>query len=118
MRIGEFLKKVDTTKDTVRHYEDIKLLDPEWKDGRREYAEQQINDFHAIREMKSLGLKLKDIREIFNWKRQNGCGSKELIDRVSQTLDQELKKIHQQEAELQNKKKMINELLVELQKLK
>ena len=37
MRIGEFIKLVQTTKDTVRHYEELDLIRPDWKNGTRDY---------------------------------------------------------------------------------
>ncbi|MGG3740385.1 MerR family DNA-binding transcriptional regulator [Paenibacillus chibensis] len=36
MRIGEFVRRTRTTKDTVRHYEDLQLIRSLGPDGKRE----------------------------------------------------------------------------------
>ncbi|MGE8207499.1 MerR family transcriptional regulator [Heyndrickxia sp. NPDC080065] len=111
MRIGEFIKKVETTKDTIRHYEELNLLKPVWINGKRHYSSKDLNDFYAIREMKSIGLSLKEIQALFEIKYNNGCGSEKLIDSVLQRLDKEIHLINEKEKELKNKKEMINELV-------
>lgn len=69
MKIGEFIESVQSTKDTVRHYEDIGLLQPAWENKRRIYGEKEINDFHAIKEMQALNMSLKEIQVIFEIKK-------------------------------------------------
>ena len=117
MRIGEFIKQVTTTKDTVRHYEELELIRPGWINGTREYSQKDTNDFQAIKEMQSLGLTLKEIQAIFEVKRDNGCGSIQLINDVLKSLDNELTIIYETEQELNRKKIKINEMMGSLQAL-
>ncbi|WP_404450668.1 MerR family transcriptional regulator [Virgibacillus necropolis] len=70
-----FIEKVQTTKDTVRHYEELNLLEPSWSNKRRIYGEKDIGDFEAIKEMQALDLSLREIQMMFEVKRSNGCGS-------------------------------------------
>ena len=117
MRIGEFIKLVQTTKDTVRHYEELDLIRPNWINGTRSYSPKDLKDFHAIKEMQSMGLALKDIQSIFEVKRSGGCGSPQLIVGVLESLNNELDVIHEAEKELENKKLMIQGMMKELESL-
>ncbi|GGB45997.1 hypothetical protein GCM10011409_24430 [Lentibacillus populi] len=79
MKIGAFVKAVEATKDTVRHYEEWGMIKPAWSNNRRIYEEKDIQDFYAIKEMQGLGMTLKEIRLMFDIKRNHGCGSPELL---------------------------------------
>lgn len=107
MFIGEFVKKLGTTKDAVRHYEDMHLLNPKWDHHHRVYGSKEIEDFQIIKEMQALGLTLKEIQTIFILKSTNGCGNSELIDPVIATLQEKqsglaekMETIKQQQAEV------------------
>lgn len=117
MRISAFVELVQTTKDTVRHYEDLDLIRPGSKNGMRDYAPKDLKDFQAIKEMQSLGLTLKDIHSIFEIKRSCGCGSDQLIAGVLGSLNNELGVIHEAEKELKKKKSMILGMKEELEKI-
>lgn len=114
MKIAQFLEAVQTTKDTVRHYEVLGLLHPEWISKRRIYSEREISDFQAIKEMQALDLSLKEIQVIFQMKRNNGCGSRELLEEVIQTMDVKQRQLIVEEQVIKNKKEQISELLAVL----
>ncbi len=117
MRIGEFIKLVQTTKDTVRHYEELDLIRPDWISGTRDYSPKDLKDFYAIKEMQYMGLTLKDIQTIFEVKRSGGCGSPQLIVGVLESLNKGLDDIYEEEKELIKKKSMIQGMVEELEKL-
>lgn len=117
MRIGEFIKLAKTTKDTVRHYEELDLMRPSWINGTRDYSEKDLNDFHAIKEMQAMGLTLKDIQAIFEIKRNDGCGSEQLLVGVLSSLGNELNLIYEAEEELKKKKLQIQEMMKSLETL-
>ncbi|MGE7920417.1 MerR family transcriptional regulator [Viridibacillus sp. NPDC093762] len=117
MKISEFIKQVNTTKDTIRHYEELDLVKPKWINGMRDYSIKDINDFHAIKEMQLIGFTLKDVQEIFDLKRTDGCGSKKLIQGLLNSLDQELESVLKEEQELQYKKNKITTMMLELNQL-
>lgn len=104
LKISEFIKQVNTTKDTIRHYEELDLVKPKWTNGIRDYSIKDISDFHAIKEMQLIGFTLKDVQEIFNIKQTDGCGSEKLIQGLLKSLDQELEFVLKEEQELQYKK--------------
>ncbi|ETT88060.1 MerR family transcriptional regulator [Viridibacillus sp. FSL R5-0477] len=117
LKISEFIKKVNTTKDTIRHYEELDLVKPKWTNGIRDYSIKDISDFHAIKEMQLIGFTLKDVQEIFNIKRTDGCGSEKLIQGLLKSLDQELEFVLKEEQELQYKKNKIRTMMLELNQL-
>ena len=117
MKIGEFIKAVNTTKDTVRHYEDLKLIQPSWKGSVKDYKDKDINDFMAIKEMKDMGLNLKDIQVIFEVKRNFGCGSPSLLSNIKQKLHHQLYALQEEEKEIKKKKLNLQETLKELDQL-
>ena len=61
MQVGEFAKLVNASKDTIRHYEEMKLIKPKWNKHRKDYQEKEVNDFQVIIELKGSrnGIKLK-----------------------------------------------------------
>lgn len=114
MKIGEFIESVQSTKDTVRHYEDIGLLQPAWENKRRIYGEIEINDFHAIKEMQALNMSLKEIQVIFEIKKSNGCGSSELLGEVIQTMMEKQQQLILAEKEIKYKREQMTEMLAVL----
>lgn len=118
LKISEFIKQVNTTKDTVRHYEELDLVKPNWINGVRDYSVKDISDFHAIKEMQLVGFTLKDIQEIFNLKQSNGCGSDQLIQGFINSLDRELELVLKAEQELQLKKTKITNMMLDIKQLK
>lgn len=115
MKIGEFIIEAKTTKDTVRHYEELGLLKPEWNKGKRDYTAKDLIDFEAIKEMKALGFPLKDVQMIFELKRTNQCGSPELVGHMLHRLEEQYNELKKEEEALKAKKKMIEVLTGELQ---
>ncbi|WP_099159015.1 MerR family transcriptional regulator [Virgibacillus ndiopensis] len=111
MKIGEFIKEVKSTKDTVRHYEEVGMIQPDWQNNRRIYTEKDIQDFHAIKEMQKLGLSLKEIHLVFEIKRNNGCGSSELLAEITEKMVEKQQQILIEERTLKRKKDGIKEML-------
>lgn len=104
MRIGEFVTLMHTTKDTVRHYEELNLLSPAWSNNYREYGEKEISDFNVIVELKEYGLSLKDIQILFDLKHAFHCSDKEFITQVYNKLMAHVDDLKQQEEELHNRR--------------
>jgi DNA-binding transcriptional MerR regulator len=110
MRIGQFIKEASTTKDTVRHYEDLHLIKPSISYSRREYGKKELEDFMAIKEMQELGLSLKEIQAIFQVKENMGCGSPELVTEVLRSLQDKEKILLEEEKRLRIKREKITAL--------
>lgn len=77
MRIGEFSKKYNITRDTVRHYIDMGLLIPR-KDGHHyRFDDGHGRDISKIIEFKNLDFSLNEIQKILNFNRLAGKNSNE-----------------------------------------
>lgn len=117
MRIGQFVTLLNTTKETVRHYEDLNLITPKWKNSFRDYGEKDIQDFQVIVELKNFGLTLKEIQLIFNLKNALGCGDKQLVEQVFEQLSNHLQALQQAEEEIKNRRIKLNNVVKQLEDL-
>ncbi|MDX8363033.1 MerR family transcriptional regulator [Cytobacillus sp. IB215316] len=100
MKLGEFISSVNTTKETVRHYEDMNLLQPSWDQNRKVYTKKEIDDFQMIMDLKSMGFSLKDIQLMFDLKRAYGCGNEKLITDVMKQLNNHIDVLKKEEEEI------------------
>lgn len=69
LKIGEFSRLMQTTVKTLRHYEQIGLLLPDEVDeatGYRYYRMEQMQRLNAIKDLKSLGFSLDEIKDIYD----------------------------------------------------
>ncbi|MCO7177168.1 MerR family transcriptional regulator [Sporolactobacillus kofuensis] len=117
MRIGEFVKLCQTTKDTVRHYEELTLIQPEKTNAFKNYSQKNVDDFHVIKELQHLGLSLKTIQELFLVKKLNGCGSKVLIDQVCKELFEQDRLLSNEEMKIHEQRNYLSALLSDLKSL-
>ena len=103
--LSEFLSITDMARlrnvstETLRHYDRIGLLKPDYTDenGMRFYSISNYEKLQTIKELKQLGMKLSDIRQYFQ--NRTFHASCELIEAQNQYLNQkiaELKKIQRQ----------------------
>jgi len=81
MRIGELAQQAGVNVQTVRFYERRRLL-PEparTASGYREYGHQEIKQLRFIRQAKSLGFSLDEIREIIRSRGRGECPCTDVI---------------------------------------
>lgn len=67
--IGRFSQINRITTKTLRHYDEIGLLKPEYVDkftGYRYYTTEQLPKLHKILSLKQMGLALQDIKEVID----------------------------------------------------
>jgi len=114
MRIGEFAARVGTTKDTIRHYEDLTLIQPQWLNRYKHYSVKDELDFHAIQEMKSVGMTLGDIQLVFELKRQTGCGTAELLCAAHTRLASHLNFLQKEEEALRSRRLKLERILEDI----
>ncbi|WP_165921210.1 MerR family transcriptional regulator [Paenibacillus albiflavus] len=117
MRIGEFICKAGATKDTIRHYEDLGLIQSKQANGTRRYTDKHLEDYEVIQELKGYGLKLKDIQLIFAMKNNYGCGNSELIKEAHDSLKLQLDVLSKEEEELRNRRIKLEELVRSMHEL-
>ena len=85
MNIGEAAKKAGVSAKMIRHYEQIKLLQPAGRTaaGYRQYDEADIERLKFIRRARLLGFSIRQIDELLSlW--QNPHRSSRAVKRVAQ----------------------------------
>lgn len=101
MQIGEVAQRTGFSKDTIRWYEKIGLIELDKKNrsenNYRNYSIENLNRLMSIKQMKSIGFTLKDIEYIFLLDKHEdvNCGN------VAKVVDNRLDAIAQKIAELQ-----------------
>ena len=81
MQIGELAQQAGVTVQTVRFYERRKLLpEPVRKQsGYRQYGENELKQLRFIRQAKSLGFSLDEIREIIRSRGRGECPCTDVV---------------------------------------
>ena len=115
MKIGQFINRLNTTKDTVRHYENMNLLKPTKQTYQKEYNEKDIKNFKLIKELQNYGLSLKDIQLIFELKNTYQCGDIELIKKTVDTLTSHLEQLKKEEEDIHKRRILLEQELKDLQ---
>src|SRR5690606_39252978 len=65
LTIGDVAELFEVTPKTLRHYEKVGLIRPERaENGYREYSPADILRLNRVRQLQSLGLSLKQIKEV------------------------------------------------------
>lgn len=109
MKIKELEEKSGFTRDTIRYYEKIKVLNSPVRDlnGYREYSMDHLNDLLFIKSSKRIGLTLDEIRLALKNMRRLG----RLCDGVKEDLARKKKQIRKEIKEKENALKEINKIL-------
>ena len=81
MQIGELAHQAGVSVQTVRFYERRKLLSEpaRTQSGYREYGEEELKQLRFIRQAKSLGFSLDEIREIIRSRGRGECPCTDVI---------------------------------------
>ena len=88
--IGETAKLNDVSIKSLRHYDEIGLLKPRYIDpetGYRYYVYSQFSFIDKIKRFKSVGMSLKELKELFQGKDLNRLA--EFLAAEKQKLDEE-----------------------------
>lgn len=67
MLIGELSKKISLSRDTIRFYEKLELIQPLVRNnGYKDYSEQDLQQLQLIQTAKNLGFTLTEIKQILD----------------------------------------------------
>ena len=67
MKIGDFAACTGCSKDTIRYYEKMGLLQPNLVNKQRNYDAEHIELLDTIRKLKQAGFTLQEIKLLFEW---------------------------------------------------
>ena len=112
MRIGELAKTAGVTPDTIRYYEREGLLPaPRRKEsGYRDYMPEVVDDLLFIKKAQSLGLRLRDVREVL----EISSGGKPPCEHVRATVSARLAEVEKRLRELRALRGTLRETLQRL----
>lgn len=108
MRIGEFVKKHNTTHDTIRHYIDMGLLTTEKLGGHYKFTNRDSKEFQDIMDLKSMGFSLLEIQELLCYKRLAGSTSIEFKNYYVNLLNLRRANVEESLKEYYNQREIIN----------
>ena len=105
MQIGEIAKRSGVSVQTVRFYERSGLLpEPERREsGYRNYSEQDLRRLRFIRQAKTLGFSLAEIREVLRMREQGQCPCVDVINMAERHLrdvQEQIRRLESFKAEL------------------
>lgn len=94
MNISQFSKKHGVSADTLRFYEELKILVPDrLKNGYRNYQEHHEQQIKLIIALKSIGFSLIEIKHILELSQQPATETCNILS--NQLIDEKLAMIHQ-----------------------
>ena len=97
--IGELAEASGLSRDTLRYYERLGLLQQVGRDpgGRRVYGERHLSALHFIRRAQSMGFSLEEIGKLLQFREDPTTARSD----VRELMQQKLKLVEQQLQELQ-----------------
>lgn len=109
MTTGEFADLCDVKKQTLFHYDDIGLLEPEYKNenGYRYYTIQQAEAYSMIDMLKEIGMSLAEIKDFLQPK--NTKKITDLLTEKEKLVDIKIRKMERIQHLIKNQKKQIEE---------
>jgi DNA-binding transcriptional MerR regulator len=95
LTVGKVAERTGTSADTIRYYDRLGLLpEPDRTPaGYRVYGDDVVEHLELIRQAQRLGLKLAEIRELLQVRRDGLCPcghARALLERRAEELDREL----------------------------
>ncbi len=94
---GEFAKICETTKETLRHYNNIGVIKPEKieSNGYKYYSYHQIFDFYAVTILRHAGCSLEEIK-VYLKQEKSSC-LKEILTKQLEIVSMQRKALEQRE---------------------
>lgn len=104
LSITEMAKLRNVSTETLRHYDRIGLLKPDYtdKNGMRFYSISKYEKLQTIKELKQIGMKLKEIHQYFQ--NRNFQTSYDLIKTQNEILNKKISQLKKIQKQIQQKK--------------
>lgn len=93
VKIGEFAEHTGISKDTIRYYEKIGLLQPEIINKYREYNNNDVILIETIIKLKQTGFSLLEVKMLFDWSKNTDHNKKLTQEEIQNVL--QIKEIFQ-----------------------
>lgn len=104
LSITEMARQRDVSTETLRHYDRIGLLKPDYvnEHGMRFYSTPNCEKLQTIKELKQIGMKLSEIQQYFQ--NRTFSTSYELIEMQNQILKQKISELKAIQKQVQQKR--------------
>ena len=107
LKVSELAEKTGVSADTVRYYEKEGLLPEPGRtpSGYRQYGVDAVERLHFIRGAQTLGLKLRDIKELLSIRDLGSCPcghTQQLLEQRVAEIDEEIRQLRPLKRELQS----------------
>lgn len=109
MKIGEFAACTGCSKDTIRYYEKMGLLQPNIVNKQRDYDAGHVEVMDVTRKLKQAGFTLQEIKLLFEW-----LGN---MERDTRLTEEEIQKLQQVRALFQQKQAYMIQREKEIQQI-
>lgn len=111
LKVSELAGKAGVSADTVRYYEKEGLLAAPARthSGYRNYDEEAVERLHFIRGAQTLGLKLRDIKELLAIRDRGSCPcghTQQLLEQRVAEINQEIRDLRALKRELQSMERL------------
>lgn len=115
MYLKQFIREMNTTRDTVRFYIDLQLLTPKRRGKNYWFGNQEKYAFAQVKGLQELGFSLQEIQTIKHSHDQS-CGTELQWKSNLQLIAAKLQKVDQEIADLENKRAGLAQLEAVLKK--
>ena len=110
MLIGELSKYLDLSRDTIRFYEKLDLIQPLIRNnGYKDYSEQNIQQLRLIQTAKSLGFTLTEVKQITDLMSVNEIPAEQFHEILEYTLNV----VRNKHLQLQNIQSLLENLITQ-----
>lgn len=108
---GEFARLAGTTKDTLFHYDAIKVFTPAYigANGYRYYSPGQLDVFYVIDTLKELDMPLQEIKEYLD--RRSPEELVNLLEKEESKIERKLQKLNRMKALIHRKAELTREVI-------
>lgn len=114
MKISEFANEFGVSNDTVRYYMELSLLTPQKKGGHYYYDKKCKSQMEALLELKEMGFSLKEIKNIFHFKRMGKLTTYQKNKYYQQLYQNKAEEIKKEIKNMEEAKKKLNKKIMEL----
>lgn len=109
MLIGELSKHLNLSRDTIRFYEKLDLIQPLIRDnGYKDYSTQDVQQLQLIQAAKNLGFTLTEIKQILDLVNVNEIPA----EQFHKILNDKLSVIREKIMQLQNIQNLLENLVI------
>jgi len=114
MKISEFANEFGVSNDTVRYYMELNLLTPQKKGGHYFYDKKCKTQMEDLLELKEMGFSLKEIKNIFYFKRMGKLTSYQKNKYYQQLYQDKEEELKEEIANMEKAKKKLNKKIMKL----